>query len=284
MTGRMPTSLNRSTSLANCSLRSACSMAAPPYLMTRVLPWKARMYGSASSSTSARCTIAFVSVSTRPPRLENVPREVLVLENGSEVGADIVGVDGHPLVAHVRRAEGHFFEQLLHHRVEPPRPDVLSPLVDRGSDIRHRFYRVLSELQRDTLRLQELDVLTDEGVPRLGQDADKILPRQGLQLHPDGEAPLELGDEIRRLGHVKRARRDEENMIGPDHAVLRGHRRAFDDGEQIALHPFPRDVGPVGAFLPRHLVQLIEEDDAGVLHAANSLAHRLVHVHQLLRF
>ncbi len=185
--------------------------------------------------------------------------------------------------AHIGRAEGDLFEQLLHDRVEPPRPDILGPLIDRGGDIRHGLHRVLSEGQGDALGLQELHVLTDEGVPRLGQDADKILPRQGLQLDPDGEASLELGDEIRRLGDVEGPRRDEEDMVGPHHAVLGRHRRAFHDRQEVALHPFARDVGSMSALAPRDFVQLVEEDDAGVLGPANGLAHRLVHVDQLLR-
>ena len=40
--------------MANSSLRSAELMAAPPYLMTIVLPLNMRMYGSDSSRVSTR--------------------------------------------------------------------------------------------------------------------------------------------------------------------------------------------------------------------------------------
>jgi hypothetical protein len=56
ITGLMPTRRSRMTSSANGSLRSACSMAAPPYLMTTVLPPNSRMYGSASIRISTRRT------------------------------------------------------------------------------------------------------------------------------------------------------------------------------------------------------------------------------------
>src|ERR1700733_8912501 len=50
ITGFIPTYLSSTTSRANSSLSSASTIAAPPYLITTVLPWNSRMYGSASSS------------------------------------------------------------------------------------------------------------------------------------------------------------------------------------------------------------------------------------------
>src|SRR5262249_10677730 len=49
----MPTYLRSATSCANASFSSSRSMAWPPHLMTRILPVKRRMYGSASRSVSA---------------------------------------------------------------------------------------------------------------------------------------------------------------------------------------------------------------------------------------
>jgi hypothetical protein len=43
MTGFMPTYLRSTTSRANSSLRAGSVMAAPPYLITTVLPWNSRM-------------------------------------------------------------------------------------------------------------------------------------------------------------------------------------------------------------------------------------------------
>ena len=56
ITGCMPTYLSSATSCANASFSSSFSMACPPYLMTSTLPAKRRMYGSASSSSSAFST------------------------------------------------------------------------------------------------------------------------------------------------------------------------------------------------------------------------------------
>ena len=48
--GLRPTYLSSTTSRANSSRSSGSVIAAPPYLMTTVLPWNSRMYGSASRS------------------------------------------------------------------------------------------------------------------------------------------------------------------------------------------------------------------------------------------
>ena len=78
------------------------------------------------------------------------------------------------------------------------------------------------------------------------------------------------------------ARRDEQDVVGPDHPVLGGHRRALHDRQEVPLHALPGDVGPPPALAARDLVQLVEEDDAGVLDPPDGLAHRLVDVDQLL--
>ncbi len=49
-TALRPTYLRSTTSRANSSRSAGSSIAAPPYLMTTVLPWNSRMYGSASRS------------------------------------------------------------------------------------------------------------------------------------------------------------------------------------------------------------------------------------------
>src|SRR5882672_2928925 len=48
--GFRPTYFSSTTSRANSSRSAASSIAAPPYLITTVLPWNSLMYGSASSS------------------------------------------------------------------------------------------------------------------------------------------------------------------------------------------------------------------------------------------
>src|SRR2546425_7978399 len=79
-------------------------------------------------------------------------------------------------------------------------------------------------------------VLLGEGVLWLRHDPDEVVLGERLQLDPDGEATLQLGDQVRRLGDVERAGRDEEDVVGAHVAVAGLDGRALDDGQQVALH------------------------------------------------
>src|SRR6185437_289856 len=71
-------------------------------------------------------------------------------------------------------------------------------------------------------------------------------------------------------------------MVGAHHAVAGVNGGAFHDGQNVALHPFARHVGPVAALAAGDLVNLVEEDDAGILHPLNGHAGDLVHINQAL--
>ena len=116
--------------------------------------------------------------------------------------------------------------------------------------------------------------LLDERGARLGEDAQEVVDRERLQLDADGKAALQFGDQVAGLGDVERARRDEEDVVGGDHAVLGVDGGAFDDGQDVALHAFAADVGAVAAFATGDLVDLVEEDDAGVFDALDGDARR----------
>ena len=105
-----------------------------------------------------------------------------------------------------------------------------------------------------------------------------------LQLDADGEAALQFGNQVAGLGDVERPGGNEQDMVGAHHAVARVDRGAFDDGQNVALHAFARDVRPVAAFAPGDLVDLVEEDDARVLHPLDGDALYLVHIDQALLF
>src|SRR5713226_9495666 len=89
--GLIPTYLSSTTSRANSSRSEGSSMAAPPYLMTTVLPWNSLMYGSASSSV-------------RTSRIRSPSRRVLRIQ-------------AHVLVREVR-------EEHLGLRARPRQPDL----------------------------------------------------------------------------------------------------------------------------------------------------------------
>ncbi len=72
-------------------------------------------------------------------------------------------------------ARGHFVhhgEQNLFH--DCPQAAGAGAAQDRL--IGDRFQRVVGELQFDAVEFEQLDVLLDQGVARLGEDADQRLP------------------------------------------------------------------------------------------------------------
>ena len=104
-----------------------------------------------------------------------------------------------------------------------------------------------------------------------------------LELHPDGEAALQLGDEVRRLADVECAGGDEQHVVGLHRAVLGGDGAALDDGQDVALHALAAHVGAAAAsrtLAAGDLVDLVDEDDAGGLGAEQRLAVDPVLVHQ----
>ena len=197
---------------------------------------------------------------------------------------DIGGVDDDAAGFHVGRLETELFEQAFHDRVETPRADVLRRLVDPVCIIGKRLDRVGLESQLDPLGLEQGLVLPGERVFRLRQDADEVRLGQVLQFHADREAALELRHQVARLGAVERAGGDEQDVVGLDEAVARLHGRAFDDRQQVALDPLPGDVGAVGVFAGDDLVDLVDEDDPGVLGQRDRLGLHLVLVDQRVDF
>ena len=83
---------------------------------------------------------------------------------------------------------------------------------------------------------------------------------------------------------MERTCRDEEDVIGLYGTVLRHHRRALDNRQDIALHTFARDVrARTAPIADGDLVDLIEEDDAAVLGGAHRFLRNSVHIDELVR-
>src|SRR2546425_3761006 len=127
----MPTRGRRITARGKPSWRSACSIAAPPYLMMIDLPRNSRMYGSASIRISARRSAS--SITTSPS--QDVPREVLVAGELAHARVHVAGVDRELLARQIGRVERDLFQELLHDRVEAPGPDVLGRRVHPHGDL-----------------------------------------------------------------------------------------------------------------------------------------------------
>ena len=64
----------------------------------------------------------------------------------------------------------------------------------------------------------------------MGQDLDEVFLGEVVHLHPDGEAALELRDQVAGFTDVKGAGCDEQDVVGVHHAVLGHHAGAFHDG------------------------------------------------------
>src|SRR2546428_6295616 len=165
----MPTRWSRITSRAKLSLRVACSIAAPPYLMMIDFPRNSRMYGSASIRISARRSASSITGSPS----EDVPREVLVAGELAQARVDVTGVDRQLLARQVGGVERDLFQELLHDRVKAPGPDVLGRRIHPHGDLGEGVDRIRREGQRHALRAKQLDVLPDQRVPGFRQDADE---------------------------------------------------------------------------------------------------------------
>src|SRR5215469_16070347 len=83
MTGFIPTYLSSTTSRAKSSFSEASVIAAPPYLITTVLPWNSRIYGSASSRVATSRTGRSAEVAELR-RVFGIERDVFVSQVGEE--------------------------------------------------------------------------------------------------------------------------------------------------------------------------------------------------------
>jgi len=136
------------------------------------------------------------------------------------------------------------FEQFLHHGVEAPRADVLDALVHCPGDLGNPPHTVGGEFEFHPVGGQQRPVLLHQARLGLGEDAHEVVHCEAVELDPDGEAALQLGDEVARLAQVERARSDEEDVIGAHHTVLGGHGGAFHQRQQVALHPWRETSAP----------------------------------------
>ena len=103
-------------------------------------------------------------------------------------------------------------------------------------------------------------VLLGQARPGRREDADEILLGQRLQLDPDRQPPLKLGQQIGGLGDVERARGDEQDMVGLQRPIFGRDRRPLDQRQQVALDALAADRSAADV-ADRDLVDLVEEDD-----------------------
>src|SRR5581483_2333787 len=271
ITGFSPTYFISTTSTANPSFSASSVIAFPPYLMTIVLPANVRMYGSDSTRTFAFLISLFIRLA--PARgLQNKAAEIVVLDQIRHARPDIGRIHAHVPVRQLRRIEQDLLEQPLHDREEPTRADVLTAFVHRGRRRGDLVQRVRTDLEYDALGLEQRAVLGHERAARLRQDPDEVRFRQRLELNADRKPALQLRNQVRRLRHMKRAGRDEQNMVRLDRAILRIDRRTFHDRQEIPLHPFARDIGAGELLTTGNFIDFVQKYNAGLLDAPHGFA------------
>ena len=168
--------------------------------------------------------------------------------------------------------------------MQSARADVLGPFVHDGREVGDAANRVVGKREVDPLGVHQRGVLLDQRAARLGENADELLFAERMELDPDRKASLQFRNEVRRFRHMERAGRDEEDVVGAHHPVFRVHSRALDNRQNVPLDPLAADIGPVTAFTSGDLVDFVDKDDAGLLHALDRRAGDAVHVDELLLF
>ena len=149
-------------------------------------------------------------------------------------------------------------------RIQPPRADILSRLVNFIGVGREFFDCVIGEIQIDTFCFEQRHVLFRQRILWLLQDPDKVLFREVVQLDANRKSTLQLRHQFAGLMLVKRSGRDKQNMVCLNVSVLCLDRCAFNDRQQVPLNALSRNVCSF-AFARDDLVDFVEEDDPKVL-------------------
>ena len=132
---------------------------------------KASIVHTCNSWVADRLRLAGVKTSLWPPFIsglvwryrkdasEHVAAEVGVPGDARQLLLDESRIDDERLAAAVFRVEAHVLEQFLHHRLQPPRADVLERFVDLGGDAGERRDAVVGEGDGDALGAEQRLVL-----------------------------------------------------------------------------------------------------------------------------
>src|SRR6476469_1244218 len=215
---------------------------------------------------------------------EDIARQIFVLQDRREPLADVARIDGDFPAMHLGRRKRDLVQQALENSMQPARADIFRALVDVGRDQRDFLDRVFGESKMNAFGFQQGFILLDQRILRFGQNPHEIRFTKGTELDPNRETPLKLRNQVRGLGGVKSARGNEQNVISFHHAVFRVDSRTFDDRQKIPLYALARNIGAVHGFSPSDLVDLVQEDNPGLLHPADRFGGDFVHIDQLAGF
>ena len=123
----------------------------------------------------------------------------------AHLAAHISRIDPEGLAGAIGCGETDLFQQSFEHRMQAARTDVFHRGVDLRRQVGDRRHRIVGEFQGHILGRQQRLVLTDQAHLRLRQDAHKVIAREGLEFHTNRQAALQLRQQVRRLGEMKRA-------------------------------------------------------------------------------
>mmetsp|Transcript_108617 Transcript_108617/g.315912 ORF Transcript_108617/g.315912 Transcript_108617/m.315912 type:complete len:261 (-) Transcript_108617:704-1486(-) len=154
-------------------------------------------------------------------------------------------------------------------RVEPASTNVLKRPVHLGRHPRNLPHRLVLDHQLHVLGFHELDLLLDQVCHRLRQDLVHVVFRKALELDLDRQPALQLGEQVARLRVVERARAHEEDKVRVHVAVLGIYGGALDQRQQVALDALRACVRAAIGAAGADLVDLVDEDDAALLHGAD---------------
>src|SRR5467141_5275062 len=118
---------------------------------------------------------------------QDVAAQILVLDDVRELLGDVGAVNLHVFLLEVGRFERDFVENFFEDGVEAAGADVFGLLVHAGGEAGDGGDGVFGDVKLKRFNIQQRDVLLDERILRLGQNANKIFFLQRLQLDANGK-------------------------------------------------------------------------------------------------
>ena len=105
---------------------------------------------------------------------QNIPAQVLVLDDLGELFADVHGVHLDGLLLEVGTVEGNILQQFFENGVETARADVLGGFIHPRGEAGDLLQRVLGKGELDAFGIEQRLILLDQRVLGLLENADEI--------------------------------------------------------------------------------------------------------------
>ena len=95
---------------------------------------------------------------------------------------------------------------------------------------------------------------------------------------------MEFRNQVADLTDVESTRSNEEDMVCFNRAIFGGDRRALDNGKNVALNAFARNIDSAAAFAFCDFINLIQENDAAVFRPVDRFRIDIILVDELRGF